>query len=126
MVMLGIFSLLGTYLAAIGLYGVIAHAARSRTKEIAIRVALGATAVQVRWLVTREAVRLVGAGVCAGGVLAVILSRVLQSVLVGSDGIDPASLAGTALTIALVALAATWIPMFRAGRVQAAIALRAE
>jgi predicted permease len=126
MVMLGIFSLLGAYLAAVGLYGVIAHAARSRTKEIAIRVALGATAAQVRWLVTREAVRLVGSGVCVGAVMAIVLSRVLQSVLVGSDGIDPASLAGTALTIALVALAATWIPMFRAGRVQAAIALRAE
>ena len=69
LVMLGVFSISGIYLAAMGLFGVIAHAAQSRAKEIAIRMALGATAQDVCRLVAQQAAGLVGAGLCAGGVV---------------------------------------------------------
>jgi ABC-type antimicrobial peptide transport system permease subunit len=126
MVMLGIFSALGVYLAAIGLYGVIAHSARSRTKEIAIRMAVGASVGQIRWLVTRQAASLVGLGSCAGAAITIVMNHFLKSVLIGINGIEFMSITATAALIALVALGATWIPMLRATRVNAASALRAD
>lgn len=126
LVMLAIFCLLGIYLTAIGLYGVIAHATRSRTKEIAIRMALGATAGEIRMLVSRQTARLVGGGLCAGALLAGLLSRLLQSIMTDAGGLDLNGIAGTAALIALVAVAATWIPIHRATRVETAAALRAD
>jgi ABC-type antimicrobial peptide transport system permease subunit len=126
LVMIGIFCALGIYLTAIGLYGVIAHAARSRTKEIAIRMALGATPAEIRRLVSRQTAGLVGAGLCVGALLSAALSQFLKSVLVGADGVDLLSMAGTAALIAAVAIFATWIPTLRATRVEAAAALRAD
>ena len=126
LVMLGIFSLSGIYLAAMGLFGVIAHAAQSRAKEIAIRMALGATAADVCGLVTRQAAGLVGAGLCGGAVLATALNPLLQSVLTGSNGLDMLSMMATAALIGLVAVLATWLPALRAMRVQPAAALRGD
>jgi putative ABC transport system permease protein len=125
LVILSVFSLVGIYLAAVGLYGVIAHAARSRTREIAIRMAVGATSGEICRMVTRQTVKLVAVGLCAGA-LAAALSSLLGAVLFGAGGIDLLSLAGAAAMIALVAILATSVPTFRAMRVQAATALRTE
>jgi putative ABC transport system permease protein len=126
LIMLGVFSLLGIYLASMGLYGVIAHAARSRTREIAIRMAIGATSADVARIVTRQTATLVGAGLGAGVALAVVLGRLLESLLLDAAGIDLLSLLASAVVIAVVAILATSIPTLRAIRVQAATALRAE
>src|SRR5205085_8227851 len=126
LVILGSFSLSGVYLAAMGLYGVISHAAQSRAKEIAIRMALGATAADICGLVTGQAARLAGAGLCAGAALAVVVNPFLQSALIGSSGIDVWSMTATAGLIGAVALLATWFPALRAMRVAPAAALRGD
>jgi predicted permease len=126
LVMLSIFSILGMYLAAVGLYGVTAHAARSRTKEVAIRMALGARPAEICRLVAGQAARLVGAGLVSGAVLSAILSQFLQSMLVGPEAVDARALFGAAALIAVVAILGTWLPTLRATRVQAAAALRAD
>ena len=124
--MLGTFALLGIYLATIGLYGVIAHAARSRSKEIAIRMALGATAMEVLRLVLKQALLLVAAGLCAGVALSLIAGRMLDSMLIGSGARDLRGLALAAAGIAFVGIAATCAPALRAVRTDAAAALRAD
>jgi putative ABC transport system permease protein len=126
LVMLSVFSLVGIYLAAVGLYGVIAHAARSRTREIAIRMAIGASSGEICRMVTRQTVKLVAVGLCAGAALAAASSSMLGAVLFGAGGIDLVSLAGAAAMIALVAILATSVPTLHAMRVQAATALRSE
>jgi predicted permease len=126
LVMLGMFSLLAMYLTAMGLYGLIAHAARSRTKEIAIRMALGASAVEICRLIFRQAAGLVSAGLCAGAILTGLLSQLLSSILIGSEGIDLLSMAGTSALITAVAIFASWLPTLRAMRLQPATALRAD
>jgi ABC-type antimicrobial peptide transport system permease subunit len=126
LVMLSIFSLIGIYLAAVGLYGVIAHATRSRTKEIAIRMAVGATAVEICRMVTRETAKLVGVGVAAGVALSVALSQLLGAVLLNAGTVElPALLTATAM-IGAVAVLASSLPTLRAARLHAATALRAE
>jgi predicted permease len=125
-VVLGIFSMSGIYLAAMGLYGLIAHAAQSRAKEIAVRMAIGATAWNIGWMMTRQVATLVFAGVLAGSFLSAALTPLLGSILVGFDGIDVFSMAATACSIVVVAALASGLPALRAMRVQPAAALRGD
>jgi putative ABC transport system permease protein len=124
--LLGGFGLLALALAAIGIYGVMAYSVSQRTREIGIRMALGAAAADVVGLVLRQAVRLSAVAVGAGLVGAAALSRGLASLLYGVRPIDPATFAGVAILLLGVAALAAWIPARRAARVDPIAALRNE
>lgn len=122
----GAFAGLALGLAAAGLYAVVAYQAAQRTREIGVRVALGAHAGAVRALVLGEGARLAAAGVVVGAVLALPAARLLRSRLYEVGAADPATFAGAAVLFAVVALLASWLPARRAARVDPVSALRAE
>jgi predicted permease len=113
-------------LAALGLYGVTAHAVTERTREAGVRVALGATSRQVMQTFLAESLRLAGIGLAIGALGALAIGGLLASQLYGVGGRDPLTLVGTALLLALVAAVATYLPARRATRVDPVIALRSE
>lgn len=113
-------------MAVIGIYSVIASTAAQRTREIGVRVALGATYGDVLAAMMRRGVWLVGSGVALGVGLAVALGRLIAGLLYGISPADAATLAAVAALLAAVGLLATFIPAHRATRVDPAVALRAE
>jgi ABC-type antimicrobial peptide transport system permease subunit len=120
------FGLAALFLVCVGLYGVISQWAGQRTREIGVRVALGATTGGVRWLVLRQAFLLVGAGVTVGLPVALAASRLLQATLFGTRVADPKIFALAALLLFAVAAAAAYLPAWRASRVDPMIALRSD
>ncbi len=123
---LAAFAVVALLLAAVGLYGVVSHAVAQRTREIGIRVALGATRRSVARLVLASGLATIGIGLAAGLVAAVALMQLLRSVLYEVSPNDPLALAGAVLVLAAVALAAHWLPARRAAKVDPVVALRAE
>jgi predicted permease len=122
----GFFGALALLLAALGLYGVMAHAVTRRVREIGIRMALGARAPEVRWMILRETLLMVSIGALIGIPAALALTRMLASFLYGLTPQDPLSIAAsTAILLAITALAG-YIPARRATRVDPMIALRYE
>ena len=122
----GFFGALALLLAAVGLYGVMAHAVARRVREIGIRMALGARAAEVLWLILRETLLMVGIGALIGIPAALALTRLLATFLYGLTPQDPLSIAAsTVILIAITALAG-YIPARRATRVDPMIALRYE
>lgn len=117
---------LGVALAAFGLYGLMAFLVTERSREIAIRLALGASSADARGLVLRTAARLAAAGAAAGAVLAAVVGRLLRNLLVGVTPADPASFGVATATFVAVLLAAAWLPARRAARTDPARTLRAE
>lgn len=120
------FSIVGGVLTLVGIYGVLSLSVASRRREIAIRAAVGAARGDIRTLIFGEGFRLIAGGLAAGVVLALLISRVLQTFLYGVQPTDPLTLIGSALLFAAVALLACWAPSHRAARVDPAEALRYE
>jgi predicted permease len=122
----GVFSLVSLGLAAIGLYAVISYTVLQRRQEIGIRMALGARAQQVIRSVVGQGLGLIGAGVAAGVLAALVLGRLLSALLFGIDATDPITFAGTALLLVAIALLASIVPALRAARLDPASVLRSE
>jgi putative ABC transport system permease protein len=124
--LLGVFGIAALMLAAIGLYAVIAASIQQRYAEIGVRVALGATASDVRGLVVGDGLRLAGLGATIGLAGAVVATRLLRGQLFGVDPLDPASLLAAALCLVAVSALASYISARRAARIDPAVMLRAE
>jgi predicted permease len=123
---IGAFSLLALILAAVGLYGVIAQSVAQRTRELGIRMALGAAPASVSRLVLREGMTLALAGTLVGVPAALASERIMRRMLEGIGGAGLPMLTGVAILLALVTIAASWIPARRAARVDPVVALRYE
>jgi ABC-type antimicrobial peptide transport system permease subunit len=113
-------------LAAVGLYGLLSFTVSRRTREIGVRMALGATRRQVLALVLRQGLWIAGLGLVLGLLPGLLLSRVMASVLVGVSPTDPVTFTVVPATLALVALLAILVPARRAARHDPAVVLRAE
>jgi predicted permease len=124
--LLSIFAGLALVLSAIGVYGLTAYTVGRRTRELGLRMALGADARSVVGLVTRSGAVLGALGVAVGLVAVVALTRVLESRLHGVSATDPLTLALAALSLFVVAVVAAWLPARRAARVDPMITLREE
>ena len=111
-------------LAALGLYGVLTYAVRQRTQEIGIRMALGATAAQVRLTVLRQATVVLGTDLLAGTVGALVLGRWLTTLTFEVSPSDPRILLTAAVLLIITGLMATWLPARRASRVAPRIAMQ--
>jgi predicted permease len=124
--LLGLFALLSLLLAAVGIYATIAYAVEQRRREIGIRMALGATPVEMLLDVLRKGAILVVTGTVIGIGGALVLTRLMRGMLYGIGVNDPLSFAAAALILATVGLAAAYIPAYRASRIEPAVALRQE
>ena len=122
----GVFGGLATLLAVIGLYGVMAYVVQRRTREIGIRIALGAARSNVVGMVMREVMLLIGAGLAAGMALALALSDLISSQLYGLSARDPLTFIGSAILFTVAAGLAGFIPALRASGVDPTTALRQE
>ena len=124
--LIGSFAALALLLAAIGVYGVISYQVAARTRELGIRMALGARRADVLALVLRSGVMLAAIGVAVGTAGSLAATRALKSLLLGVSVSDPATFAFSALFLACVALVASFVPAYRASRVDPMVALRYE
>jgi hypothetical protein len=126
MLTLGIASGLALILGTVGLYGVLSYVVAERTREIGVRMALGAQAEQVRGMVVRQGARVVGAGVAIGILAALASTRALGSLLYGIQAVDAATFAGMAAMMVAVGLLASYLPARRASNVDPIESLRGE
>lgn len=124
--LLALFAITALSLASIGIYGVMALAVSTRTREIGVRIALGADRRRVQRLVVGEGIALVAAGAVVGLVGAFLTTRVLQSLLFDLTPSDPPTYAAIVVILGACALAASWLPSRRASRVDPVVALRAD
>ena len=125
-ILLGIFGALCLFLLGVGIHGVVAYQVSQRTREVGIRVAMGAEPGSATGLVLGQEARVVAVGVVIGLAGALATSRLVESVLYSRDALDPAVLVGAPLFLVIVATAASYLPARRAARVDPAQALREE
>ena len=126
LVMLAIAAAVALLLGVVGIYGVIAYVATQRTKEIGIRIALGAMTRDVTGLFVRQGMLLAGAGIAVGLVAAGFATRVMSTLLYGVGALDPATYVAVAAGLGITALLASYVPAARAARIEPALALRRE
>ncbi|HEV7923001.1 MAG TPA: ABC transporter permease [Thermoanaerobaculia bacterium] len=124
MILLGVLSALALILAAVGIYSLMSYTVTQRTSEIGIRMALGAGTADVFRLIVGNALKLVGIGVVVGVGAALAATRLMSTLLFGVGASDPATFAAICITIAAVALVASWVPARRAARVDPLVAIR--
>jgi hypothetical protein len=120
MIALALASGLALFLGMVGLYGILSSTVAERTREIGIRIALGAAPGRVRRMVVAQGLRVVALGVVVGLLGAMLSAQVLESLLYGVGALDTATLAATSLLMLLVGVAASWIPAYRASTVDPA------
>jgi len=125
-ILFGIFAALALILAATGIYGVIAYSVSQRTQEIGVRMALGASQSSVFGMMVKQGLRLALVGVAIGLCASFALTRLISKLLFGVGAHDPSALAGAAVLLTVVALAACYLPARRAVRINPTVALRGE
>jgi predicted permease len=126
MLLLGVFAVLALVLAAVGIYGVMSYSVVQRTREIGIRMALGAQRRDVLKMTVGQGLKLVGIGVAIGLAAAVILTRVMSTLLFGVSATDPTTFVSISVVLIAVAVLASYIPALRATRIDPMLALRYE
>ncbi|HSG49131.1 MAG TPA: FtsX-like permease family protein, partial [Longimicrobiales bacterium] len=126
MILLGIAAGVALFLGAIGLFGVISYVVSQRTREIGVRVALGASGENIQRMVFQQSARVAVVGVTLGLISAGALTRLMEAVLYGVSALDPLSFLAAPVLLVGVAFTATWLPARRASRVDPMVALRAE
>ncbi|MGA2590250.1 MAG: ABC transporter permease [Bryobacteraceae bacterium] len=125
-IVLGVFAALALLLAGVGIYGVISYSIAQRTRELGVRRAMGADTANLVWLVIRQGMTLALAGVAAGALSGLALTRLLTSLLYGVTPGDPLTFVAGGAVLILAALAACYVPARRAARVDPMVALRYE
>jgi len=126
LLLVGAFGGTALLLAVVGLYGVMAYAVTRRTSEFGIRMALGASSSNIRGIVLRQGLKVAVTGVTVGIAGALVLTRILRSLLFGLSATDPVTFTGVAALLIFVALVACYIPAHRATKVDPMVALRYE
>jgi ABC-type antimicrobial peptide transport system permease subunit len=124
--LIGIFAVVALLLAGVGLYGVVSSIARGRTREIGIMMAFGAPPPHILARVVRGGLALAGIGLAIGIAVSLLLTRIASGLFPGIASTDPLTYAATALVLALVTAAASWVPAHRATRIDPMEALRYE
>jgi putative ABC transport system permease protein len=124
--LLGLFSVLAVFLAAVGVYGVLSYSVTQRTREIGIKIALGAQRGKLLGNVMREGMSLTLIGAVIGAAAAFLLTRLMASLLYGVTARDPLTFAAVLVLMGLVSFAACYIPARRATRIDPLVALRHE
>jgi putative ABC transport system permease protein len=124
--MIGSFAAVALLLAAMGLYGLISYGVLQRTREIGVRMALGAQRSDVFRMILTDGTRLVLVGVVIGAIVSIGLTRLIQSLLYGIGATDPITFAGVILLLMLASLIANYLPTRRAMKINPVIALRQE
>jgi ABC-type antimicrobial peptide transport system permease subunit len=120
----GAFGILALVLAASGIYGVVAYRTQQRTREIGIRVALGASRSDVLGLVLHQGLRLTAVGLFLGLTMSLLLTRFLRGLLFGVSAMDPPTVLSVTALLLLVAVAASYLPALRAMRIDPVMAIR--
>ncbi len=126
MLLLTLFAVLALGLAAIGIYGVMAYLVNQGTRELGIRLALGATPDGILLMVVQHGMLVALVGVAIGLVGAFTLTRLMRSLLFGVEATDPLTFAAIALLLTIIALVASYVPARRAARIDPIVSLRAE
>jgi ABC-type antimicrobial peptide transport system permease subunit len=126
LIMLGLAAGVALFLGSVGIYGVISYVVSQRTREIGVRMAMGAETADVSRMVLKQALLLAGFGVGIGLVGAVGLTRLMSALLYGVSPMDPLTFGSVAVGLSLVALLASYLPARRAARVDPVVALRFE
>jgi ABC-type antimicrobial peptide transport system permease subunit len=126
LVIIGIAAVVTLLLGFVGLYGVIAYIVSQRTREVGIRMAIGASGNQVQSMFLRRGLALTGVGVVVGIVTAAAGMRLISALLYGVSPFDPLTYGAVIVALASVALLATWLPARQATRVDPSVALRSE
>jgi ABC-type antimicrobial peptide transport system permease subunit len=126
MFLLTAFAVVALSLAAVGIYGLIAYSVAQRSRELGIRIALGALPRDVRLLVVRQGAVIALVGIAIGGAGAIAATRLMRSMLFQVNPLDPITFTAVGSTLALVAIGASWIPALRASRTNPLIAMRGD